>query len=439
MDVTLRTHGADGLPEGHPEIREYVQPLEDYYQQRLDARVTDYGQALRMASLKVRGNVPSLAEIRELMGAPSRVLKYRELIKRMLDGKVKVAGGALQDDPRFKKQVLSFWRNTLRMGPPGNPAFGIADQDAAPTMAAMVTVSDTLPLGAMFTQPSDRCFSMDAAGTFTSVACTCSSGVDGSGDPTGSTACYDANSVNAGIIGNPAFQAVNHSGLAFHRVRVVQEIFACRPHPAEPQGVWDQVFQPIGGTAMPTMPVNFASAESVVCAKCHQTMNRQAAFFANYDRRGVLRDRAALKTGNIRTGGRAKTCGSTPATCDFEVDTPTTPPRSSVIADFLTPQFQSPLRGGWRVNAPAGDLSEFTQGMANDPEVARCMVNRLWYWMMSRSDIVNDPVRPPLAMTDQWIAVLNAGTHPFDGSSRVPGTLKAVLYTMLTSDDYTRF
>jgi hypothetical protein len=193
---------------------------------------------------------------------------------------------------------------------------------------------------------------------------------------------------------------------------------------------------------MPDAPVNFASAESVVCAKCHQTMNRQAPLFANYDKAGVLRDTAALKRGtiNVGGGGRARTCtNSSPFSCDFEVATPTSPARMTVISDYLVPQFTNPVRLGFRVNAPAVSLNEFGIAMGNDLEVKRCLVNRLWYWTMSRPDIVNDPVRPPLAMTQDWVTVLDSQFHPYDGSARVQGTLKAVIYTMLTGDDFTKY
>jgi hypothetical protein len=436
VDVQLRAHDADGLPAGHPEIREQVQPLEDYYQQRLNNRVADYGLALRMASLKVRGNVPSLAEIRELNKATDKPAKYRELIRRFLDAKVKDAQGTLVADTRVHRTVRAFWMNTFKMGTPVNPALGSVSQDSVANLATEVALSDVRPFTDLFTSDSGQCTSMNSGtGEFTTSTCMCSDGNVASG---ASVSCYATGEAPAaGIVGNPGFMAMHYSGMAFRRVRMVQELFACRPMPAESQDVWDAYYPPAEGTSsMADTPVNFAATDGVVCSKCHQTMNRQAPLFANYDMMGVFRGPGRKLTASGRTCST-----SSPFSCSFEVNTPSSPEQPSILAHYLTSAYTSGSTGpqlGWRVSATVPDLTSFGSAMADDPEVARCMVDRLWYWLMSRGEISIDAIRPPYELTEAWVEVLVGSSHPDYGAYNSK-TLKPVMFTMLTSDDFVRF
>lgn len=381
--------------------------LEPFYEQRLAARQIDYFRALRIASLKLRGSLPTLAEIRELQASFSPGETYAAIIRRILDGK-RADGTDISPHPVLP-QMQNFWRNTLVLDAPPNADIGASDRESAPLFAAMVTLSDTRPYTQLFDSNSNECWTLNGSGVPTMGACACTGGT-----------CFTGAAPNAGIIANPAFQAANYGNMSFHRVRMIQEIFVCRPMPAEPSGIWDATYTPPVGGVLPATPIQFSSTDSVVCANCHQTINKQAPLFSTIDDKGVTR-----------------ACAD-PATCDYQVMVPVSPVRAMRLADLLVLSNGVPQLG-WRAGAPAGNLSQFGSAMAADPEVARCMVSRLWYFLMSRREIAIDPVRPPSSMVNQWLAVLNASTDPISGAPRAPKTLKAVLLSMLTSDDFVRF
>jgi len=95
----------------------------DEWQQRLDQRQYNYPAALRTASLRLTGDLPTVAQVEQLAGATDMKAAYEALITGMLT------------DARFTRQMLGFWRDTFKMG-------GAADLDGAPAFATQLTVGN---------------------------------------------------------------------------------------------------------------------------------------------------------------------------------------------------------------------------------------------------------------------------------------------------------
>ena len=307
-------------------------------------REINYSEALRTASLKLVGALPSLADIQALATAGTG-----SFAKTAYEQKI----DALLADPRFAQMQITWWRNTLKTGGGGMPSF-----DTAAVFAASVVVGDR-PYTDLFTASSNTCPTF-ANGTFTPASC-------------GST-------VTAGVLTDPGLMAQYYSNMAFRRARFVQETFVCTKFPAEysktpvPMGSslytspWD--FSTITGGA--TAKVNFQDTSAVICANCHTTMNHIAPLFGHFDAKGVY------DAQNIK------------------VMTPVTPPTTTTMADWL------PAGQGlaWRNGSPITDLPSLGAAMAADQDIARCAVNRVWDWAFSRGDIVNDLATIPSVVTD---------------------------------------
>src|SRR5688572_27803664 len=71
---------------------------QDEWDEALDAREVDYGHALRIASLKLTGDLPTLAEIKFVSEAADQKLAYEAVIDGYLE------------DPRFTRMIRNFWR-----------------------------------------------------------------------------------------------------------------------------------------------------------------------------------------------------------------------------------------------------------------------------------------------------------------------------------------
>lgn len=342
-------------------------------------RVLDYGEALRAASLKLVGVLPTLADIKSIAAATSDAQKktiYEGLIDKLLA------------DPRFAQTQIVWWRNTLKTGQQGAVAQGMPSFDTAATFAASVVVGDR-PFTDILTANTGTCPTF-ANGTFTPANCAGT-------QPT------------SGVLTDPGIMAQYFGNMAFRRVRFVQETFDCSKFPAEystapkPMGSsiytspWD--FNSItGGT---TAKINFQDTSAVICANCHTTMNHLAPLFANFDAKG------------------AYTAGT------IQVMTPVTPPVKTTLADWL------PAGQGlaWRNGQPITDLPSLGAAMAKDPDIARCEVNRVWNWAFSRGDVVNDLATVPTVVTD---ALLQDFTT--NGMK-----VKRLIRNVFTSDDFVRF
>ena len=82
------------------------EPEPDEWEQRLDEREYDYSAALRTASLRLRGTLPTVAEIESMTTAADPAVAYEALIAQFLE------------DPRLSRQLLSFWRLSAVRRPP---------------------------------------------------------------------------------------------------------------------------------------------------------------------------------------------------------------------------------------------------------------------------------------------------------------------------------
>src|SRR5215467_14509897 len=77
---------------------------EQQIQQILDQRKTDYGEALRTASLKLRDRLPDMSEIQQVAGAADDAAKkaaYEKLVDDMI---------ASTD---FSRMMIKFWKDTF--------------------------------------------------------------------------------------------------------------------------------------------------------------------------------------------------------------------------------------------------------------------------------------------------------------------------------------
>src|SRR5690349_3836742 len=78
----------------------------DEWDQRLGEREVDYSAALRIAALRLTGELPTLVEIRAVGDAPDEQKQavYESLLRGYLD------------DPRFARQMFAWWKDTLKVG-----------------------------------------------------------------------------------------------------------------------------------------------------------------------------------------------------------------------------------------------------------------------------------------------------------------------------------
>ena len=347
----------------------------DEWDDRLDEREVDYSAALRIAALRLTGELPTLAEIQSLAGAgdvAAQAEVYRSLVQGYLDS------------PLFTRQMVQLWRDVFKMG-------GSAELDSAPVFAAEVMVEGR-PYTDLFTAESGTCPTFDPA-TNTIAAGDCENGAP----------------VQAGVLTNPGAMAQFYSNLAFRRTRWVQEVFDCVAFPAEvgePQdvggaamynGVWpfESIASPATGGS-----IDFQDVKSVVCANCHQTLNHRAPLFAHFDAAGMWQDAIAVPL---------PTDGAPPARME----------------DWL-PAGETTA---WRHGVPAADLPALGAAMAADPHVAECAVARMWNWALGKADIVDTlSVVPSDVIADQVAAFTADGYQ-----------MKALLLDVFTSDDFVRF
>lgn len=347
----------------------------DEWDQRLDERVVDYSAALRIAALRLTGDLPTLVEIKAVGDAPEAQKKsvYESLLRGYLD------------DPRFARQMVAWWKDTLKMG-------GTTMSDSAAAFAAEVTVEGR-PYTDLLTASAGTCPSYDAgAGTFTP------------GD------CDNGVPVHAGLLSHPGMNAAFYSNMAFRRVRWVQEIFACTAFPAE------IVSEPqdLGGNALYSAPwpfdsiaspatggnVDFLDLSAVACANCHATMNHIAPLFTNFDDNGDLQ-----------------------ATSQVMVPIEGTP--LAQLSDYL-PAGQTTA---WRLGAPAADLPALGAAMAADPAIAECAVARVWNWALGKGDIVDTLATIPSDVIADQVATFRSNG----------AVLKDAIFAVFTADDFVKF
>lgn len=341
----------------------------------LDSRVINYSEALRTASLKLVGALPSIDDIKGLEAAQSQKAFYEAKID------------ALLADPRFAAKQVQWWRDTLKTG---GPAAGMKPSfDTAAVFAASVVVSDR-PYTDLFTATTGTCPTF-ANGTFTMASCA-------------------NNAPTAGILTDPGLMSQYAANMAFRRVRFIQETFVCSKFPTE----FSQSPQQMGaGTYTSPWPfasitggtqarINFQDTSAVICANCHTTMNHIAPLFSYFNDNGMY------SAGQI------------------QVKTPSTGNPTTTMNDWL-PQGQQTF--AWRNNVPVTDIPSLGQAIAKDPAIAQCAVNRVWNWALSRGDIVNDLATVPSVVTDPIVTDFTSNGYK----------LKRVIRNVFTSDDFVKF
>jgi hypothetical protein len=348
----------------------------DEWDDKLAERVVDYSAALRIAALRLTGELPTLAEIKAVAGAPddaARRVAYEAAIDAYLA------------TPRFARQMMVFWRDTLKLG--DSPAL-----DTAPAFLARLAVDNGVYTDA-FTATTGTCPGFDpATGTFVA------------GD------CDNATPEHTGLLTNPAVNAHFTSNFAFRRVRWLQEVFVCTRFPAEVAAVPADVggeapytgtfpFATIAGTATGGR-VDFLDASSVVCANCHANLNHTAPVFAHYDAAGVY---------------HAELVAPTPL--------PGAPP--AVLGDFLPPG--EPM--AWRHDVPIAGMPDLGRAVAADPDVAACAIARLWNWALGKPDLVDTLTTVPPATIARQVDAFTAGGY----------RLRDAIRGVYTSDDFVRF
>jgi hypothetical protein len=359
---------------------------EEQVKQILDARKADYGEALRTASLKLRDELPSLAEIKAISAAPDDAAKkvaYEKIVDDMLAS------------PKFTSVMVKFWKDTFRTGQVGAIQAGNPNKDTAANFAAQVVVEGR-SYSQLFTATTDTCPTYDAAtNAFTAAAC-----------PAG-----PAPVPTAGLLTNPGLQAQYFANMAFRRVRFIQETFACSKFPAEysatPKPLGNGTFTGsfpyesiTGKENTPAAKVDFQDTSAVICANCHVNLNRIAPMFLNFDDKGLPQ-----------------------AASQVEVPIPGTPKAARI--DYL------PASEGfaWRAGKPVTDITTLGAAIAEDPEVQRCAVNRVWNYAMSRGDIVNDLATVPNAVTEPFVKDFTANGQK----------LKETIRGIFKSEDFVKF
>ncbi|MDB4936736.1 MAG: hypothetical protein JWP87_3708 [Labilithrix sp.] len=362
------------------------QTPEEQVKQILDARKADYGEALRTASLKLRDELPSLAEIKQIEAAADDAAKkvvYEKLVDDMIAS------------PKFAAIMVKFWKDTFRTGQVGALQMGAANRDTAANFAAQIVV-DSRAYSELLTASTNTCPTFDpATSTFTPASCA----VGATAGPT------------AGVLTDPGILSQYFANMAFRRVRFIQETFACSKFPAEysatPKPLGNGTFTGAfpyesitGKVNTPNAKIDFQDTSAVICANCHVNLNRVAPMFTNYDAKGFLT-----------------------AASQVEVPVPGNPKAQRI--DYL------PAAEGyaWRAGKPVTDIPTLGAAIAADPEVGRCAVNRMWNYAMSRGDIVNDLATIPNAVTEPYVKDFAANGQK----------LKETIRGIFKSEDFVKF
>ncbi len=348
----------------------------DEWDQALGQRTYDYNAALRIAALRLTGDLPSLAEVSSisiLTDQSAQATAYNALITDYMNR------------PTFARQMFYFWRDTFKIGE--TPVF-----DTAPALAAELSSTNGSYMN-LFTQTSGNCPTFDeTTGIATPAEC-------GNGGPV------------AGVLTNPGIMQQFFSNFGFRRTRFIQEVFDCTAFPAEVAatttdeggaspytGVWPftSISSPTNGGGR----VNFLDTSAVICANCHSTINHRAPLFAYYDINGKYSTTIA-------------------------VPTPLDGAPLAVMSDYLpTGEVTS-----WKFGVPAADIPAFGAAMAADPAVAECGVARIWNWALGKTDIVDTLETVPTDTIQSQLTAFTANGFK----------MKDLIYAVYTADDFVKF
>lgn len=327
----------------------------DEWDTKLAERVVDYNAALRIASLKLVGELPTLAEIKQIVAAPDKKTAYETLVRGYLAS------------PKFARQMFRFWQDALKMG-------DTAELDSAPAFAAQLVVENRSFLQVL-TATTGTCPTYNPT-TSQFTAGNCTNNVP----------------VTVGLLTHPGVQKHFFGNLAFRRVRWVQETFACTKFPAEVSTAPIDVggMQPYTGTfpfasiagEITGGRVDFRNTESVICANCHSNMNHIAPLFAYFDEAGRYSPTMVA---------------------------PTPLPMAPAVkmSDYL------PTGEGmaWRKGVPVTDMASLGAAMAADRAISECAVARVWNWAMDKQDIVDGLAKVPSATIATQVDAFIANDH----------------------------
>ena len=305
----------------------------DEWDDKLTEREIDYNAAFRTASLRLIGELPTLAQVQAIDGAGAEAAKkaaYEGLIDDLLA------------NPLMGRQMFYWWRDTLKLG-------DTAEFDGAAGFAANLSVTDG-DYRQLLTAAAGQCGTFDeGTGTYTPGDC-------GNG------------AQQAGLLSHPGMMRQFFGNFAFRRVKWVQETFVCTKFPAEtaaePQDVggaalYTGLFPFESVPSLATGRINFQDVSAVVCANCHSTMNHIAPLFAYHDDNGQMQGAMSVPT---------PLEGAPPAQ----------------MTDYLTGVETT----AWRFGEEVTDLPALGTAMAADPDIAACAVARTWNWAMGKGDIV---------------------------------------------------
>jgi Protein of unknown function (DUF1549) len=344
----------------------------------LDSRSVDYASALRLAAIKLVGELPTSADLKAFEASADKKAAYVAQVDKWIA------------DPRFASTMIGFWRDTFKTGGAA-PGQGMPSLDTAATFAAMNTVQDKSYLE-LFTASTGTCPTF-ANGAFAPADCA-------------------GASAKVGVITDPGLQAQYFANMAFRRVRFLQETFACSKFPAEYSATPVQKgnalfispwkFESIAGkVGKPDARIDFQDTSAVVCANCHTTMNHIAPLFLNFDDKGAYN----------------------PTAVQVKVPVPGSP--AAKLDDYLPAG--EPL--SWRNGKPTPDLPALGKAMAEDEDVARCAVTRAWNYGFSRGNVVDDVSPVSKTISDVLLVQFKSGGFKF----------KSLVRAVLTSDDFVKF
>ncbi len=347
----------------------------DEWDRELGKREVDYSAALRIASLRLTGDIPSMNEINRVKDAgdlAAQKLAYEELVREFMTR------------PAFARQMMYFWRDTFKMGE-------TAEMDTAPAFAAMLTVQND-DYTKLFTATTGACPTFnEGTGAFTPADC-------------------PGNGPKVGLLSNQGVMKHYYGNFAFRRVKWIQETFDCTKFPIGLTGAPVEVggatpytgefpHDSIAGTANGGR-VNFREAVAVQCAHCHQHLNHIAPLFANYDQNGAFQNQIAVRT-------------------------PLMGEPLALASDYLPPGEVT----AWRFGVQTPDMASLGQAIAADPDVAKCAVARVWNWGMGKGDIVDLLHEVPVETIQAQVDAFTQSGHK----------MKDLIYAVYTSDDFVKF
>lgn len=305
---------------------------------RLVDPTVDYPAALRAAAVRLTGNYPTLAEIKQLQKAADPPSAYAQLVDSYLAR------------PAFAAEQVNFWRDSMRLVGQKTVAGQAVALEGAPTFAASLVVGEQ-PLTNLFTATRGTCPTFNpTTGAFAAADC-----------PGGAA---------VGVLTDPGMNSQFYSSMAFRRARWTVETFLCQKLPTEnggkpqlrPGGAYSSPWPMSSISGGAGARVDFLDDANLVCANCHTTLNHFAPLLGRFDEAGRL----------VASG--------------FGVVTPITGNPASVLTDWLPPGEGF----AWRYGVPVSDLGGLGRAIAADPGFPACMATRAWNWAFGRGDAVVD-------------------------------------------------